>query len=261
MKLVLSAPDKISKFSVLFQHLKAITEHVVLYMNTDGVHMQGMDPSHCTCFEVRLSSQWFDTFEFDQENDISSLGMSTNVLQKIIGTKKDTQSLTIGVSSSEDNLEVSFTGGEKVLDKYFEIPLMDIEQELFELDNNDSDVDLIMTSKNFSELVSQLQMFNDRLTMTFTEETVSMVSNGSDGSMKVNISFDDVIEYSVEEGIQLKQSYSLKFVSMMCLFSKLSEEFVLAFSKDRPMYGRYNLGEENSFVSFYLAPKVEDDDD
>ena len=88
MKLVLSAPDKISKFSVLFQHLKAITEHVVLYMNTDGVHMQGMDPSHCTCFEVRLSSQWFDTFEFDQENDISSLGISTNVLQKIIGTKK-----------------------------------------------------------------------------------------------------------------------------------------------------------------------------
>lgn len=259
MKLVLSDSDKISKFSILFQHLKAITEHVVLYMNSGGVHMQGMDPSHCTCFEVRLTSQWFDTFEYDQDKDITSLGISTNVLHKIIGTKKETQSLTIGVLEDENNLNVSLTGGDNVLDKYFEIPLMDIEQELFELNNEDSDVDLIMTSKNFSELVSQLQMFNDRLTMTFTEETVSMVSNGLDGSMKVNISFDDVIEYTVEEKIQLKQSYSLKFVSMMCQFSKLSEEFAMAFSKDRPMYGRYNLDDKNSFVSFYLAPKVEDD--
>ena len=260
MKLILSEPDKIYKFSVLFQHLKAITEYVVLYINTDGVHMQGLDPSQCMCFEVRLSSQWFDTFEFDKDNDTSTLGMSTNVLNKIIGTKKDTQSLTISVSSNEDNLEVSFTGGENVLDKYFEIPLMDIEQELLELDNNESEIDVIMTSKNFSELVSQLQMFNDRLTMTFTEESLSMVSNGSDGSMKVNISFDDVIEYSVEEDIQLRQSYSLKFVSMMCLFSKLSEEFIMAFSKERPMYGKYKLDDENSFVSFYLAPKVEDED-
>ena len=43
---------------------------------------------------------------------------------------------------------VSFNGCDNVLDKYFEIPLMDIEQEMLEITNEDSEIDIIMEINN-----------------------------------------------------------------------------------------------------------------
>mgnify|MGYP000035070065 FL=1 len=264
MKLILSDPDKISQFAAIFQNLKAFSEHVVIYLSEEGLYMQGMESSHCSCFESRLTFDWFNDFEYNKENDVPSLGVNTYVLQRIIGTRRDGQTIELETDSNGDTLKISFTGekeaGANCLNKYFEIPIMDIEEQLMELGGSESEVDLVMPSKKFCELITQLQIFDDKLSLTFTEETVAFLSSGSEGSMKVNVSFDDVVEYAVAEDTTLKQSYSLKFISMMCLFSKLNDEFTMAFSNNRPMEGRYKLDGE-SYVKFYLAPRVDDDDE
>lgn len=262
MKLILSNPDKISKFAVIFQNLKAFSDHVVLYLGVDGLYMQGMESSHCSCFESRLTWEWFDDFEYDKEHDATSLGVNTHVLQRVLGTRRDGQTIELAADSNGDTLEISFIGNNETntLDKYFELPLMEIEQQLLELGNTESEVDLVMPSKKFCELISQLQIFDDKLSLTFTEDKVTFLSSGSEGSMKVNVSFDDVVEYAVAEDTTLKQSYSLKFISMMCLFSKLNEEFVMAFSENRPMEGRFKL-EGGSYVTFCLAPRVDDNEE
>jgi proliferating cell nuclear antigen PCNA len=262
MKLILSNQDKISQFSVIFQNLKAFSDHVVLYISEEGLYMQGMESSHCSCFESRLTREWFDDYEYNKETDVASLGINTHVFQRVLGTRRDGQTIELEASAGGDTLEITFTGNNeaKCLNKYFELPLMEIEEQLLELGNSDSDVDLVMPSKKFCELISQLQIFDDKLALTFTEERVTFLSSGSEGSMKVNVSFDDVVEYAVAEDTTLKQSYSLKFISMMCLFSKLDEEFVMAFSENRPMEGRFKLGGE-SYVTFCLAPRVDDEDE
>jgi len=262
MKLILSNQDKISQFSVIFQNLKAFSDHVVLYISEEGLYMQGMESSHCSCFESRLTREWFDDYEYNKETDVASLGINTHVFQRVLGTRRDGQTIELEASADGDTLEITFTGNNeaKRLNKYFELPLMEIEEQLLELGNSDSDVDLVMPSKKFCELISQLQIFDDKLALTFTEERVTFLSSGSEGSMKVNVSFDDVVEYAVAEDTTLKQSYSLKFISMMCLFSKLDEEFVMAFSENRPMEGRFKL-EGESYVTFCLAPRVDDEDE
>tara|TARA_B100001769_G_scaffold197127_1_gene157348 strand:- start:548 stop:1339 length:792 start_codon:yes stop_codon:yes gene_type:complete len=262
MKLILSNQDKISQFSVIFQNLKAFSDHVVLYISEEGLYMQGMESSHCSCFESRLTREWFDDYEYNKETDVASLGINTHVFQRVLGTRRDGQTIELEASAGGDTLEITFTGNNeaKCLNKYFELPLMEIEEQLLELGNPDSDVDLVMPSKKFCELISQLQIFDDKLALTFTEERVTFLSSGSEGSMKVNVSFDDVVEYAVAEDTTLKQSYSLKFISMMCLFSKLDEEFVMAFSENRPMEGRFKL-EGESYVTFCLAPRVDDEDE
>ena len=259
MKLTLTNQESICKFATLLQNLKVFSEHIVFHFSVDGIYMQGMDSSHCSCFEIKLTSKWFDSFTFNENDDPSSMGVSTNVLQKIFGTRKDGQVVEMNVSNESEHLELSFTGEEKVLDKFFEIPLMEIEEDLLHLGSSDSEVDLIIPSKKFCELVSQLQMFHDTLSLEFTETNVTFLSSGIDGSMKVNVSFEDVVEYAVSEGINLQQCYSTKFISMMCSFSKLNEELIMAFSNDRPLEGKYKLGEE-SYAAFYLAPKIENDD-
>ena len=85
-----------------------------------------------------------------------------------------------------------------------------------------------------------------------------MLSICSEGSMKVDIKMEDVKEYAIAEDTILTQSYSLKYVQLMCQFNKLSTEIKMGFCKNMPMTMKYELGEE-SYVMFYLAPKIMDD--
>ena len=143
------------------------------------------------------------------------------------------------------------------MDKYFEIPLMDIESQLLDIQSEESNVDVTVVSKDFCDLINQLNIFNDTLQLEFTETQVMFLANGSDGIMKVNINLNDFIEYAIEENFELKQSYNMKHISLMCLFSKLNEQCVMKYSEDRPMEAKYIL-DNDSYVVFYLAPKIED---
>jgi hypothetical protein len=84
-----------------------------------------------------------------------------------------------------------------------------------------------------------------------------MNSNGDAGKLKVNIPIDDLNEYAIAEGEELDISYSLNHISKMCLSTKLSSSVEIFISTDYPMCFKYNLG-DNSFVSFYIAPKIVD---
>ena len=257
MKFVLTSKDKITKFNVLFQNLKAFSDHVNLHINKEGIYMQGMDESQCGCFESKLNSKWFDNYEYDLESDNILIGINTMIIQKILSIYVDSQEMEIHVDDNQDYLNVAFKDGKNVLDKYFEIPLMDIESQLLDIDSEESNVDVTMSSKDYCNLINQLNIFNDTLQLEFTETQVLFLSNGSDGTMKVNINLDDFIEYSIDEDFQLKQSYNMKHISMMCLFGKLNETCIMKYGENRPMEARYSL-DEDSYVAFYLAPKFDE---
>jgi hypothetical protein len=87
-----------------------------------------------------------------------------------------------------------------------------------------------------------------------------MKSSGNDGSMKVDMKIDDIKEYAIAEDTTLVQSYSLKYIQMMCQFNKLAVEMCMGFSKDKPMTMKYDLS-DNSYLLIHLAPKIKDEDD
>ena len=257
MRLKLNDKKHITQFNVLFQNLKVFSDHVILNTSKAGIFMQGMDSSHSSCFEAKLNAAWFDMYEYNLEDETTSFGVSTQIIQKVLGIYEDKQEIEISVDKNQDNLFVSFTGSNVVLDKLFEIPLMDIDQDMLEITSEESEIDIIMESKQLCDLVSQLQIFHDKLSLTFTETQVLFLASGADGTMKVNINLDDFIEYAIQEDYELQQLYNLRHISMMCLFGKLNENCVMAFHHQRPMESRFKL-EEDSYVVFYLAPKIDE---
>ena len=136
-----------------------------------------MDLTQTSCFESNLTANWFDGYEYTLEGETVSIGVSTIIIQKILAIYHDKQNIEISIDDNQDNLFVSFNGCDNVLDKYFEIPLMDIEQEMLEITNEDSEIDIIMESKQWCNLVSQLQVFHDKLVLTFTESQVLFLAS------------------------------------------------------------------------------------
>jgi len=80
------------------------------------------------------------------------------------------------------------------------------------------------------------------------------------GKMLVDINIEDLTEYSINEGEIIKLSFSLNMLHNICMYNKISKEIVIFLTKDYPMKVVYHLGEDNANFTFYLAPKISDDD-
>lgn len=269
MKLVFANAKKCQQFATIVANLKNFTENTSIYFKPDTVYIQAMDDSHCALFECTLSRAWFKEYVFDEATDMAHIGINIPMLNKVLNTWNETQEMTIETEPDSDKLSISFENGNNAaasgqFNKYFEVSLIDLESQLMDVVAGDTLVDIVLESKVFHSLINQLTIFDNTLTFTFNEENIECVSSGSDGSMRALINSDEIKEYAIPESTVLKQTYSLKYVQMMCTFNKLAPEMELGFSAEMPMIMKYALGDNNdteSFVRIHLAPKIIDEED
>lgn len=259
MKLIIEDTRKTNKLATIFCNLKPFTDNVVIYFKTSGIYIQCMDDNHCALFECSLDKSWFTSYSFSVDDDMPSISVNINMLFKVLNTREDNQIMEMEFTKeNEDKLNITFTGGK--ICKYFELPLINLDIDLLNTDTiRDTEIDLTIEAKIFCELINQLMIFDEVLTLTFNEEKIDMKSSGIDGSMKVDMKIDDIKEYAIAEKTTLVQSYSLRYIQLMCQFNKLASEIIMGFSKDKPMTMKYDLRDE-SYVLIHLAPKVVDDE-
>jgi len=266
MKIVFANAKKCQQFSAIFANLKAFTDNVSIYFKEDQAYIQCLDDSHCALFECKLSKKWFKTYEFDPTTDMGQIAINILMLNKVINTWNDSQELSIEIQPNSDKIHISFENGNtdtSQFNKYYELPLIDMESTLMDVVNSDTLVDMNVESKMFHSLVNQLTMFNDNLKITFNEGDVEFTSSGSDGKMTAKINAEDLAAYAIPESTVLTQTYSLRYIQHMCQFNKLAPEMELGFSGEMPMVMKYALGDNNdteSFVRIHLAPKIADED-
>jgi proliferating cell nuclear antigen PCNA len=266
MKLVFATARKSQQFSAIFANLKAFTENVSIYFKPDQVYVQIMDDSHCSLVECRLMSKWFKTYEFDAATDMGQIAINIVMINKVLNTLSDSQELTIEIQPESDKIHIRFENGNtdtSQFNKYYELPLINLESQLMDVVDTETLVDMNVESKKFHSLINQLTIFNDNLKITFNEEDIEFTSAGTEGRMTAKIKAEDLASYAIPEDAVLTQTYSLKYVQMMCTFNKLAPEMELGFSAEMPMIMKYALGDNNdteSFVRIHLAPKIVDED-
>ena len=57
----------------------------------------------------------------------------------------------------------------------------------------------------------------------------------------------------------LRLCYSIKYISYFCSFSKVNSNVNISFKEAMPMVMHYELEDsEDSYIKFYLAPKIDD---
>jgi proliferating cell nuclear antigen len=261
MNVVLRNQQKAEAFSALFQHIKLFTEHVNIMFEKDHMYLQSMDSSRVSIFEIKLESSWFDTYEHTHTTSIP-IGVSSSLLFKILNTRDKMQELQLVFAESEsDKLFINFTCDNKaVFDKKFELPLVDLEYELMAIPDSESQAEISINSVNFANIINQMKMFGDTLEFECDEEKIMMYSISQEsGKMSVEINIDDLTGYSINEGESIKLSFSLNVLHNICMYSKIAKDVEVRLTENFPMKITYLLGDENSKMVFYLAPKISDD--
>lgn len=261
MNISLLNSEKADKFAYIFQHMKLFTEQINIMFEEERVYIQAMDSARVSIFEIDIKSTWFDKYERTEDGNVC-LGINSSILYKILNTRDKSQELSITYDSEEsDKLAIRFSSPNKtIFDKNFVIPLIDIDEQIMEIPESDSHAEILINATNFANIISQLRLFGDTIEISCTEEQILLCSNSVDcGNMTVEISMEDLDEFSINDGASLKLSFSLAQLHNICMYHKISKDVQIKWINDFPMQISYAIDNNLLNLRFYLAPKISDD--
>ena len=262
MNITINSTGKAEIFGLLFQYIRLFTEHINVTFDKEKMFMQSMDSARVSVFELSLPSTWFDEYEHNSAAAIT-LGIPATMLFKILNTRDKSQNIQIIYNDDDDKLFINFSSNNtSIFNKRFELPLIDLECELMAIPDTESEAEFSIDSTNFANLINQLKIFGDTIEIQCTEDKIILHSISIEaGKMLVDINIDDLTEYSITEGEVMKLSFSLNMLHNICMYNKLSKEVEIHLIKDFPMKIIYALDDDNAHFTFYLAPKISDDND
>jgi proliferating cell nuclear antigen PCNA len=264
MKIQISDKKKKEMFVSLFQTLKNCSSVITTKITSESLHIQGMDKSHVCLFDAKINSTWFSLFEINKDINLS---FDSGVFYAIISTKSDLQDLIITMDDdNEDTIHIHFIPQEKeskkgdckghdCFKKFFKMPLTEYEYDEMAIPTVDYDAEFSLSSKQITEMFSQLSNFGNDIIIKCSEADISLTTNGVTGEMRVDIPIDDLTGYSIVEDEEIILTYSLSYINKMCITNKLSNDIEFSLSNNCPMKISYDLG-DNSLLQFFMAPKM-----
>lgn len=259
MKLTIDNKSKIDIFIAIFQLLKNCTNFIRLEFSIDQLSIQGMDKSHVCLFHTIIKKEWFSIYEYKDET-IYFCTIDSTSFYTILSRAQENNTLVIKTNNDdEDSIDIELLcnePGKGDYNRYFQLPLIDADQDTFMIPEVEYDADFSLKTKQLHDLTGQLILFGEILEITCSESGIDLFSSGDHGKMKVIIPMDDLNEFSIAEGETLQLSYSLHYIHKMCLTTKLSKDIEISISNNYPIRLKYDLGDD-SYMFFFVAPKVE----
>jgi len=261
MNITINDLQKADNFAILFQHIKLFSENININFEKGRMYLQSMDSSRVSIFEINIQSKWFDIYSHESPTNIC-IGINSVMLFKILNTRDKSQTINIIYTADADKLIVNFTSETKqIFDKHFEIPLMEIDVDLMEIPVMETAAEIVLSSVNFANIINQLKLFGETLEIECCEEKILLNSSSIDsGKMSVEIKIDDVDTYAINEGTNLKLSYSIGYLHNICMYSKIAKTIEIYLVENYPLKIVYNL-DDSAKITYYLAPKISDDDE
>jgi proliferating cell nuclear antigen len=259
MRLTIENKSKQEVFVAIFQLLKNWSSHINMHFEKDRLYIQSMDKSHVCLADIEIKSKWFSEYDCINNNKVSVDSNHFAILMNY-ALKHDSIELKFEDEVDPDKLYINFLNGKEkkgAFDHFFELNLIEVEEDGLGIPDVEYDVDFIIESKKLAEVLSELNTFGQDLNIVCNEEKVELNASSESAKLKVNIPIDDLNEYAIAEGDELDISFSLSHLCKMCCSMKLGATIDVSLSGEYPMSLKYNLGDDSKVV-FFVAPKVKD---
>lgn len=243
-------------FTSIVQIIKSSSSIVNIHLKKDSINIQGMNDSQVCLFDIQIQKNWFSEYDIMEDKMIH---INSIILYNILSFgSDDTEKLQI--TPEEDTISIDFIHPK--YNKYFNIPLIDYEYSWMNIPENEYDSEFSIPSKLINEICSQLIVFGDILTICCSQENITLYSKDiTKGEMKVVISIDDLIDYSIIEDSTIEVRFSLNYIHKLCLNTNISSDIQFSVSKNMPLKITYLSQNEEYMLRFFVSPKIEDDDD
>lgn len=255
MKLTIDSVDKVQIFKTIIACIQQFTNELNIIVSDKRMYIQGMDMSHIAMYEVSLLKDWFSEYLVDVDN---TYGINCSMFHKILSSNTGTYS-SIQMTVDGDKLITTFrkekgAGGSKT----FKLTLIDLDCELLGIPEMESTIRITIPSKLFKANIDELSNFSDNTSIRCTEDSVHFECKSDMIESMINMELSEFKSYECVKDVKLL--FNIKYIKLVNLMSKVAENVRIELTEDMPMKLSYVFDESTAFC-FYMAPKMDDDDE
>jgi len=245
----------------VLESLKDLLNEATWDCTDTGIQLQAMDNSHVSLVSVTLRADGFDKFRCDRN---LSMGMNLVSMSKILKCAANDDIITVKAQDQGDTVTFMFESPnqEKVSD--YEMKLMNLDQEHLGIPETDYSAVIKMPSGEFQRVVRDLSQFGESVVICCTKEGVKFSAAGDIGTGNIKLAQtsnvdkeEEAVIIEMQEPVTL--TFACRYLNMFTKASCLASQVSLSMSPDVPLVVEYNIGEIGQ-VRYYLAPKIEDED-
>jgi proliferating cell nuclear antigen len=146
-----------------------------------------------------------------------------------------------------------------------ELKLMEIDAEQLAIPDTEYKCTIKMPSEEFMRIIRDLQVLGDTCTMSCTKEGIRFSVSGSIGTGNILVRSNasaaetkDQVVIDMQEPVEL--NFALRYLNFFTKATSVSDQVIICMSPDVPMVVEYPI-DDMGHVKFYLAPKIDEDED
>ena len=230
-------------FKDIFDTVSGIVDEVVLECDSEGMRLRCLDRSHITFVNLELKASFFDDYICDTPEKIS---IDTDEFNKVLKRAKTKD--VLGLTSDEGNFVITFIGDST---RTFRIRLIDLEYETPTPPRIDYNVEVELPTEVFTDALSDIEVFGERITIDVDEDYVSFNSFGEFGDTESKYLHGQVISEHV------RSVFSLDKLKDIMKARKVNNIIDLFIGNDAPLTLKFEIGNDDGELGFLLAPRLE----
>lgn len=241
---------KMSSFHVLLENdifLKVFTtvgdlcEDVNIVFGDDGVSISSMDSSHVCLIAVRFASDYFQDYSVKAT---TAVGIKVSNLVRVL---KCMEGHSVMFECNDDEFIVMSQH-----DRYV-MKTIDLDTEEMDIPEMDMDVKITADSSALQKNIKNIASFGDTVEFRTSSGELSMKTTGDIGTAELRV------DQPVEIHGELSASFASRYLVTFTKAANISKQVLVKISNGYPIVFEYAFA-QNSFVKFFLAPKIVDDD-
>ncbi|XP_021601205.2 proliferating cell nuclear antigen [Manihot esculenta] len=230
--------------------------------SSTGFSLQAMDSSHVALVALLLRSEGFEHYRCDRN---ISMGMNLNNMSKMLKCSGNDDIITIKADDGSDTVTFMFESPTQDKISDFEMKLMDIDSEHLGIPEAEYHAIVRMPSAEFAKICKDLASIGDTVVISVTKEGVKFSTRGDIGTANIVVRQNTTVDKPEEATIvemnePVSLTFALRYMNSFTKATPLSNTVTISLSSELPVVVEYKIA-EMGYIRFYLAPKIEEDED
>jgi len=229
--------------------------------SSSGIALQAMDSSHVSLVNMLLRSDGFEHFRCDKT---LTLGINLNSFAKILKCSGNDDIVTLKAEDATDAITFMFESPRQDRISDFELKLLNIDSETLGIPDTEHQTQVKMPAAEFQRICRDLTILGDTVVIAASKEGIKFSVKGDLGAGNIVVrptsnvdgKEDDKTTIEINEPVSL--TFALRYLNFFTKATPLSSSVTLSLSKEVPLVVEYKI-EDMGYIRFYLAPKIEDD--
>ena len=238
IRVVLESADTFLK---VFSSLDELCDCANIIFGEDGISISSMDSSHVCLVAVKFAKEYFHEYVIDST---ITVGIKVSNLVRVLKCVEG----SVLLECSDDELLVMTQN-----DRYV-MKTVDIDSEEMDIPEMDVEVEITADSSAIQKYVKNVSSFGDTIEFKTVDDEIIMKTSGDIGTVELRV------DQPVKIHGKMSASFASRYLMTFMKAANISKQIRINLHSELPVMFEYEFA-ENSFIKFFLAPKITDDDD